>query len=125
MTFLFYILKLGFIAGELVSLYIEATYLLVILPFAGAPGRSEELNGFIIGVNYVIALSLFFLHQYSYFCVGFKNPGYFQDYFVAENQGVEMVPNQNKEAIDVEGAPEMLERTKFDVYEKEAYAKFN
>ena len=125
MAFLFYLLKLGFIAGELISLYIEATYLLVVLPFAGAPGRSEEANGGIIGVNYVLALTFFILHQYSYLCVGFKNPGYFKDYFVAENQGVEMVPNLNKEAIDAEGAPEMLERTKFDLYEKEALAKFN
>ena len=125
MTFLFYVLKLSFFAAEFLSLYIEATYLLVILPFAGAPGRSDEVNGFIIGFNYILALTFFFLHQYSYICVGFKNPGYFGDYFVAENKGVEMVENQNKEAIDAEGAPEMLERTKFDIYEKEAYIKFN
>ena len=35
-----------------------------------------------------------------------------------------MVENLNKGAIDTEGAPAMLERTKFDVYEKKAYAVF-
>ena len=35
-----------------------------------------------------------------------------------------MVENMNKEAVDQEGAPAMLERTKFDVYEKKAYAVF-
>jgi hypothetical protein len=125
MGLIFYLLKLGFFAGFLISLYIEATYLFVVLPYAGAPGRSEEANTFIIVTNYIIALSLFFLHQYSYFCVGFKNPGYFKDYFVAKNRGVEMVPNQNKEAVDKEGAPEMLERTKYDIYVKEAYVRYN
>ena len=62
MGLLFYILKLGFIAGELLSLYIEATYLFVILPFAGAAGRSEEANALIIGLNLVMGLGFFFLH---------------------------------------------------------------
>ena len=99
-TYIMYCLcKVGFLISSMLSIYLEAAYLIVILPNANAFKHNPQLLTAIVAINYVLAICLYILHAYSFCCVSWCNPGYFKDYYTCNNMGT--VTHSN--ADDIEG----------------------
>lgn len=81
----FYFCKLFFVMGQLISWYIVANYVFVILPNSN-PTKNQTLNLFLIVINYLLHFAFVGLHQYSYIMVSFVDAGYVSTHFDAQRE---------------------------------------